>query len=136
MKARVIVAILVEKEKKILLGRKPDNVGPYPNTWHFPGGGVNLEDESVADAVKRELKEETSLEVAEMERVSFSEDYEPNKNGEMTHYVFLVYKVIPKTTDAKAADDIVKVQWFTKSEVKKLSLTRPSLTFFQEIGWL
>ena len=136
MKARVIVTAIIEKNDKILLGKKPDNIGPYPNAWHLPGGGVELEKESLEDAVKREIREETGLEVEKMERVSFDEDYEPDKHGEMTHYVFLVYKVTPTSVDAKAADDIVKLQWFAKAELKKLPLTRPSVKLFKEIGWL
>jgi ADP-ribose pyrophosphatase YjhB (NUDIX family) len=136
MKARVIVTTVIEKNGEILLGQKSKNVGPYPNTWHLPGGGVDLEDESLVDAVRREIKEETGLEVSNMGRVNFDEDYEPDKHGEMTHYVFLVYKVTPKTTDAKAADDLTELRWFKKSELKKLPLTRPSIKFFKEIGWI
>jgi len=135
MKSRVVVTTLIEKNGKILLGQKPKDVGPYPNTWHLPGGGVNLENESLEDAVRREVKEETGLEITKMERVSFDEDYEPDKRGELTHYLFLVYKVTPKSMDVKAADDIVELQWFKKSEFKKLPLTRPSIKFFKEIGW-
>jgi 8-oxo-dGTP diphosphatase len=133
MKARVIVTTLIEKNGKILLGEKPKDVGPYPNTWHLPGGGVDLENESLEDAVRREIKEETGLDVENMTRMSFDEDYEPDKHGEMTHYLFLVYKVTPTSMNAKAADDIVRLKWFTKSELKKLALTRPSVKFFQEI---
>ncbi len=135
MKSRVVVTTLIEKNGKILLGQKPKDVGPYPNTWHLPGGGVNLENESLEDAVRREVKEETGLEITKMERVSFDEDYEPDKRGDMTHYLFLVYKVTPKSMNAKAADDIVELKWFAKSELKKLPLTRPSVKFFKEIGW-
>lgn len=136
MKARVIVTTAIEKNGKILLGRKLKGIGPYPDTWHLLGGGVDLENESLEDAVRREIKEETGLEVQKMERVSFDEDYEPDKHGEITHYVFLVYKVTPKAMDAKAADDIVELKWFKKSELKKLTLTRPSVKFFMEIGWI
>lgn len=136
MKARVIVAALIEKDGKILLGKKQANIGPYPNTWHLPGGGVDLANESLEEAMKREVKEETGLDTLRLERVSFDEDYEPDKRGERTHYVFLVYKVIPHDVNAVAADDIVKLQWFKKSELKTLQLTRPSVKFFQERGWL
>lgn len=136
MKARVIVTTLIEKKGKMLLGQKPKNVGPYPNTWHLPGGGVDLEKESLEDAVRREIKEETGLTVSKMERVSFDEDYEPDKHGEMTHYLFLVYKVTPTSMDAKAADDIIELKWFKKSELKNIPLTRPSVKFFKEIEWI
>jgi 8-oxo-dGTP diphosphatase len=136
MKARVIVTTLIEKNGQILLGQKSKDIGPYPNTWHLPGGGAKLEIESLEDAVRREVKEETGLEIAKMERVSFDEDYEPDKKGEMTHYVFLVYKVTPKTMNAEAADDIVTLKWFKKSGLEDILLTRPSIKFFKEIGWI
>lgn len=136
MKARVVVTTLIEKNGKILLGQKPKDIGPYPNTWHLPGGGVDIENESLEDAVRREIHEETGLEVKKMERVNFDEDYEPDKKGEMTHYIFLVYKVMPVSMDAKAADDLIELRWFNKSELKKLSLTRPSVKFFKELGWI
>lgn len=136
MKARVIVTTLIERNGKILLGQKPKDIGPYPNTWHLPGGGVNLETESLEEAVSREVKEETGLDIEKLKRVSFDEDYEPDKRGEMTHYIFLVYKVTPKTTTAKAADDIMELQWFKKTELKNIPLTRPSIKLFKEIGLL
>jgi len=136
MKTRVIVTTLIERNGKILLGQKPKDIGPYPNTWHLPGGGVNLETESLVEAVSREVKEETGLDIEKLERLSFDEDYEPDKYGEMTHYVFLVYKVRPKTTTANAADDIIELQWFKKTELKNIPLTRPSIKFFKEIGLL
>ena len=136
MKARIIVTTFIEKDGKILLGKKPDNVGPYPNAWHFPGGGVRLEEESLEEAVRREIKEETGLKIEKMERVSFDEDYEPDKHGEKTHYVFLAYKVIPLSMDVRASDDIVKLEWFDKSELQMLLLPRPSIKLLQEIGWL
>lgn len=136
MKSRLIVTMLIEKNGKILLGRKPTNKGPYPNTWHLPGGGVDLEKETLEEAVRREVKEETGLEVAKIERIGFDEDYEPNKHGEMTHFVFLLFKITPKTMDAKAADDLEILQWFKKSALKTVDHTRPSAKYFKEIGLL
>lgn len=132
----MIVAAVIEKDGKILLGRKPDGVGPYPDMWHLPGGGVSLGEESLIDAIKREIKEETGLEPVEIERIGFDEDFEPDKHGEMTHYVFLVYKVEPASTNAVASDDVVKLQWFDKSELQNLPLTTPSQKLFSKMGLL
>ncbi|HSX08712.1 MAG TPA: NUDIX domain-containing protein [Candidatus Saccharimonadales bacterium] len=97
--------------------------------------GVDLEEESLEDAVRREIKEETGLEVDSMTRVGFDEDYEPDKKGVNTHYVFLAYKVTPTTIDVKASDDIVDLKWFDKSELKDIALTRPSVKLFKELHY-
>ncbi|MEK7571477.1 MAG: NUDIX domain-containing protein [Patescibacteria group bacterium] len=136
MKSRLVVTAIIEKEGKVLLGKKKENTGPYPNTWHLSGGGVNLGEESVHDAVKREVTEETGLSVKKIERVAFDEDYEPDKHGELTHYVFLVFRIEPEGIDAVAADDLVSLQWIKLSELKSLALPRPSEKYFKERGLL
>lgn len=136
MNHRLIATAVIEKDGKILMGQKRDDVGPYPNTWHIPGGGVEIEKETIDEAVKREIKEETGLDVAKLTRVLFDEDYEPNKHGEMTHYVFLIFHAEPTSMDAVAGDDLVKLKWFSKDELKTVPLTRPSEKYFKEKGWI
>lgn len=134
MKSRLIVTAFIEKDGNVLLGRKPKDKGPYPNTWHFPGGGVDLDKETLEEGIKREIREETGLEVETLEKLGFDEDYEPNKHGELTHYVFLIYKVTPTSMNAEPADDLEKLQWFPRGELKDLELTRPSAKYFKEKG--
>ncbi len=136
MKYRVVVGALIEHDGKILMGRKAPGKGPYPDTWHMPGGGVNLESETLIEGVTREIKEETGLEVKEIERLGFDEDNESNSHGEMVHYVFLIFKVISTTNRAVPGDDIVEIKWFDRSELKNLALTRPSKKIFKELGWI
>ncbi|MBI3984942.1 MAG: NUDIX hydrolase [Candidatus Levybacteria bacterium] len=134
MKNRVVVTAIIEKDDKILMGKKTGNVGPYPNTWHLIGGGVNLGEESAMDAIKREIEEETGLKVKEVERVGFDEDFETDKHGEMTHYIFLIYKTKITSKVALPGDDIIKLEWIDKSKLKEFPLTRPSAKYFKEIG--
>lgn len=136
MKARLIVSAIIEHEGKFLLGQKPKDVGPYPNTWHLLGGGVEMGEESLDDALRRELREEAGIELTSIKRVSFDEDYEPNKHGEMVHYIFLVYHVTPNSPQTTAKDDIVTLQWFSRDELKQIPLTRPSIKLFKELDWL
>lgn len=44
------------------------------------------------DGIAREILEEAGIEVEILEPISFDEDFEPNKHGEMTHYIFLVFR--------------------------------------------
>lgn len=134
MKSRLVVSAIIKKGDEYLLGKKSKNIAPYPNTWHLLGGGVNLEEENLEGGIRREVKEEAGIELGTLKRISFDEDYEPNKHGEMTHYVFLVFESEYKSGEIKAKDDIEELQWFHKSELKNIPLTRPSIKLFKEIN--
>lgn len=54
-------AVIVNEKEEILLQRRTDTA-----LWGVPGGGVEL-DETVLDALKREVAEETALDVIEAE---------------------------------------------------------------------
>jgi 8-oxo-dGTP diphosphatase len=136
MKSRVVVAAIVEKDSQILLGRKPPGIGPYPDTWHLPGGGARLEEETAEQALVREVTEETGIRIGKPKRISFNEDFEPDMKGEMTHYLFLVYLAPYLSGECKPGDDIRMLKWFAKGELNNLSLARPSIVLFKDMGWL
>lgn len=134
MKSRIVVAAIIKKHNLILLGHKPPDVGPYPNTWYIPGGGVNMGTETLEEAVRREIREECSIEVRNLKRLSFHEDFEPDKHGIMTHYLFLVYEAVYESGEIKAADDLYMLKWFTLEELRDIQLTRPSVNLFRHLG--
>lgn len=134
MNSRLIVSAIIKKGGKYLLGSKPNNIPPYPNTWHLLGGGADLEEESLEEAIRREVKEEAGIDLGILKRVSFDEDYEPNKHNEKTHYVFLVYEGEYKSGELKADDDVHELKWFSQIELKGIPLTRPSIKLFRELG--
>lgn len=59
-KPRVGLAVLVRKDNKILLGKRKSSHGD--GAWAPPGGHLEFMEE-LEDCVKREVKEETSLKV-------------------------------------------------------------------------
>lgn len=134
MKTRVVVIAIIERSGKILLGQKKKNVGPYPNVWCLPGGGVE-EGETLEEAIRREVKEETGLRVVALERIGFDEDNEPDKNGKMTHYIFLAFRA-KAIGEAKISDELVVLKWFDKSEFKNINHVRPGVKLFKELGYL
>ena len=136
MNCRIIVSAVIEKDHKILLGSREKDTGPYPNCWHIPGGGIELGKESLVDALRREVKEEANIEITDIEPIEFSEDYEPDKHGVMTHYLFHDYHARYHSGDVRPASDMASLKWFEKHELKHLSHTRPGAKLFKKLGYI
>ena len=135
METRIVACAIIEHKGKILFGKKPKGIGPYPNTWHLIGGGINPE-ESVIDAVKREVKEEAVIIISNIKPISFDEDYEPNKHKVMTHYIFLVFKAAYKSGKIRPDDDISELKWIKKSELSSIRLNRPTIRLFKKLKYI
>ena len=63
-----VVAAIIRKENKVLLGRRPDHKR-HGALWEFPGGKID-EGETEVDAVTRELLEEFGLETISVGKVA------------------------------------------------------------------
>ena len=62
-KERLVVSAALVNNNRVLVVRRSSN-DSYPGMWEFPGGGVD-NDETVVGAIKREVREETNLEIGE-----------------------------------------------------------------------
>jgi mutator protein MutT len=121
-------AIILDGDKILLEKRKND---PSKGKWSIPGGLVEL-GEGVEDAVIREVKEETGLEVYEPRLVDVV-DYISlgEKGGVLYHFVIVDYLVTVNGGDAKAASDAEALKWVPFNEVEEYDLTESFRRFFQ-----
>jgi bifunctional NMN adenylyltransferase/nudix hydrolase len=133
MNHRAIVTCLIENDGKLLFGRKRAGVGPYPDTWHLIGGGID-EGESVEQATRREILEETGIEVGVVEIVGEDTDIEPNKHGEPTEYHFTIVRAAWKSGEPVASDDIEELRWFGRDDLSAIPLNRPTIKYFERAG--
>lgn len=117
----VVIFNLVRNELQVLLIKRKS--WPYENKWAIPGGFVNI-DESLEDAAKRELAEETSVQDVYLEQLyTFgAPDRDPRTRVITVVYFALMAK---EEIDIRAADDAIDVKWFS---IYKL----PSLAFDHE----
>jgi 8-oxo-dGTP pyrophosphatase MutT (NUDIX family) len=61
---RLVVSAVICAENKVLVVRR-SKTDTYPGLWEFPGGGVDEVGESVVAALKREVEEETGIELSD-----------------------------------------------------------------------
>src|SRR3954462_1965957 len=101
--ALTVDLVLVTREGRprvLLIKRKKD---PFAGSWAFPGGFVD-EGERLTDAAVRELKEETGLEVGEVEQLYTAGDPGRDPRGWTVSVAYLV-RVDPAELAPVAADD-------------------------------
>jgi len=97
--------------KVLLIQRKND---PFKDQWALPGGFVD-EGEDLETAAKRELLEETGVEVSSMQQIQAFGDPGRDPSGHIISIAFL--SRIYCEEDIKPSDDAKEVKWF---EVEKL----------------
>ena len=81
---RVGFGVMLLNNNKILLGKRKGSHGE--DSWSLPGGHLEF-NEKIKHAIKRELKEETNLDVDGEELISVSNDIMYGK-----HYITLGFK--------------------------------------------
>ena len=59
---KVVAAVIFDKKGRILVSQRTLNAKLYPGKWQVPGGKVES-GENYLEALKREVKEETDLEI-------------------------------------------------------------------------
>src|SRR5438874_10341974 len=106
-----------EGELKVLLIQRA--LEPFKGRWALPGGFVRVE-ETVDDAARRELAEETGLKNVFLEQLyTFGTvDRDPRER-----VVSVAYYALVKLSDhrAKAATDAANAEWFPISKAPKLA---------------
>lgn len=113
-----VVFSYVKSQLAVLLVKQ--GYGIYKDSWVLPGGLV-LDDESLAAAVSRELKEEAGVTVNYMEQLyTFGDDVQRDKRGRVVSVAYLAL-VNPKHMKLKAATDAVEAKWFNIEEVPQLA---------------
>lgn len=108
-------AIVLDDAGRVLVVRR--GRPPGEGLWSLPGGKVEA-GERLADAVVREVREETGLEVACGRLVEVVERF-----GDDWHYVILDYLCELRGGSLGAADDVSDARFVTRAELDALPTT-------------
>jgi ADP-ribose pyrophosphatase YjhB (NUDIX family) len=104
------VQALVEHDGRLLLARRARN--PSIGLWDLPGGFLE-EDEHPLDALRRELREETGLEIEPDGFVGVW--VEPGYEGRTV--LCLTWDARVVAGEARPDDDVAELRWFAPAEL-------------------
>lgn len=106
------------KLKILLIKRGRD---PYKGFWALPGGFMQQKDENLKACVRRELNEETNVELSRLEFFGEYSDKGRDKRGQVISIAFLAL-VRQGDLHPLGGDDAADAQWFAIDDLHKLKL--------------
>jgi 8-oxo-dGTP diphosphatase len=123
----VCVGAVIVHDGELLLVRRGH--GPGAGLWSLPGGRVE-HGEVLAEAVVREVREETGLDGACGDFIGWAERFDGDQ-----HFVILDFEVIVFEPSAgQAGDDAAELAWVSLSDVGEQRLVDGVAEFLHEHG--
>ena len=126
-------AIVVDNARVLLVCRGRE---PLKGHWTLPGGVLEV-GETLADGVKREISEETGLEVEPIELVEVLDRIHRDGERVRFHYVIADYLCRVTGGELRAASDADAVRWVERAEWNSHSALKldPITVRVIEKGW-
>jgi 8-oxo-dGTP diphosphatase len=119
------VGALIFREDYILLIERGKE--PLKGYWSLPGGVVEV-GETLEQAIRREIREETSLEIEILEVLEIFERIMRDGEGRPEyHYVLIDYLCRANEGQASPASDAARVAWIRRGELHLFRLTEGTL---------
>lgn len=113
-------ALIRDGERFLLIQRgRP----PFQGFWSLPGGGIEL-GETVEEALKREVREETGLEIGIRRFLGYADAIDYDEAGRVRyHYVILYAEAEVRGGALAAADDAAAARWVTAADIAGMRVT-------------
>ena len=139
-------AVIISSDKKILLGRKDPTSGAVyaDGSWLIPGGGIEP-GETALEAMRREVLEETSLDVSSYQTTLLDDKAgnraiktQPAGEKVIVKMRFFTYRVdinqIAGTVAVHPSDELPSLEWVGLDALGNLKLPTPSVVLFKRLG--
>jgi len=121
--------VVIRDERTLLIRR---GSAPLEGEWSIPGGMLEL-GETILEGVRRELLEETAIEVRVLDLIEVFERVTRDEAGKLKyHFVILDYLCEAMGGEAQAGSDVTDVAWARESELSKYSLTPTATRVIQK----
>jgi ADP-ribose pyrophosphatase YjhB (NUDIX family) len=112
--------VVIREGRALLICRGHE---PYKGTWSIPGGKLEV-GETIPQAVRREMKEETGLDVEVGELIEALERIERDADGRVRfHYLILDYRCNARAAQPAAGGDALNAAFVAEDELKNYDLS-------------
>lgn len=111
--------VVIYRDRALLIRRGHE---PLKGEWSIPGGMIELGEE-LHSAVRRELKEETGLEVEPLECIEVFDRVMREGARVKYHYVVVDYLCRRKSGRLRPASDVVDARWVRREDLPEYHLT-------------
>jgi 8-oxo-dGTP diphosphatase len=123
-------ALIFEGDRILLVERGRE---PLKGQWSLPGGGVET-GERLEEALIREVREETGLDVEPEQVAVIFERIIPDQEGQPEyHYLLVDFLCKIRGGILRAGDDSNAAAWFSLDELPALTLTDGTLDVIQRV---
>jgi 8-oxo-dGTP diphosphatase len=124
------VGAVVWRGDRVLLIRR--GKPPRAGQWSLPGGAQHL-GETLSEAITREVREETGLEMVGLRLLTTLDLIEREPDGRVLfHYTLVDFTAEAPVGTAVPADDAVAAAWFPADELPGLGLWSETLRIIAE----
>jgi nucleoside triphosphatase len=120
-------ALIFNAEGKLFLMRSHK----WKGKWVVPGGHIEL-GERMEDALRREVKEETNLEIYDVAFLCFQEFIYDERFWKPSHFLFFDYACRTDSTEVKLNEEAEEYAWVTLDEALTLSVEHYTVVAIRE----
>ena len=103
----------------MLVKHKPEKGGFWQGKWIGPGGKLEL-GETIGDGIKREVREETGLEIELVKPLPAFDRIVKSAEGVDLHVVYIDYVAKVAGGELKVDSDVGEALWIKKDELSRV----------------
>ena len=108
----------------------------WSNLWGIPGGKTKYGETSLA-ALRREIKEETALDIADIEFVLVQDCIHSKEFYREAHFVLLNYTCLVRgKTEVTLNEEAQEFRWVSVEDALGMNLNQPTRVLLEEVRQL
>lgn len=135
----IVVGLVRNRQHELLLCRMSEDRGVFPGLWGLTGGGIEP-GERMVEALHREIREETGLEIEDV-RPAFFKDGEYQKTfagGEKrrVYMVFLLFHCRAVADTVTLNDEFCEHAWVPRERLGDYDLNPETRATLRQLEWM